>query len=86
MADDKDYTAVPPPELLSAPKQPLDFNDALSKARAIAEKLKQQRPAAAPPSAPSAGTLHPPTTSFTPTTTTATHCGLCIRFEAWLLR
>lgn len=55
MADDKDYTAVPPPESLSAPKQPLDFNDALSKARAIAEKLKQQRPAAAPPSAPSAG-------------------------------
>jgi far upstream element-binding protein len=44
------YSAVPPPPSLSADK-PLDFNSALSKARAIAEKLKQQSsaPGSAPP-------------------------------------
>lgn len=43
--DGKNYSAVPPPPSLSSPVKgsaPLDFNDALSKARAIAEKLKQQ--------------------------------------------
>ncbi|KAI8059025.1 uncharacterized protein B0P05DRAFT_558733 [Gilbertella persicaria] len=46
----KDYSAVPPPPSLApseskgsaAPAAPVNFNDALSKARAIAEKLKQQ--------------------------------------------
>ncbi|CEP09950.1 hypothetical protein [Parasitella parasitica] len=43
----KDYSAVPPPSSLSpsgsaSSGAPLNFNDALSKARAIAEKLKQQ--------------------------------------------
>ncbi|KAI8890942.1 eukaryotic type KH-domain (KH-domain type I) [Backusella circina FSU 941] len=48
--DGKNYSAVPPPPSLSADK-PLDFNSALSKARAIAEKLKQQSsaPGGAPP-------------------------------------
>lgn len=48
--DGKNYSAVPPPPSLSSPGKgsaPLDFNDALSKARAIAEKLKQQSSAAA---------------------------------------
>lgn len=43
--DGNNYSAVPPPPSLSSPVKgsaPLDFNDALSKARAIAEKLKQQ--------------------------------------------
>lgn len=43
--DGKNYSAVPPPPSLSSPSKgssSLDFNDALSKARAIAEKLKQQ--------------------------------------------
>jgi far upstream element-binding protein len=43
--DGKNYSAVPPPPSLSASSKdaaPLNFNDALSKARAIAEKLKQQ--------------------------------------------
>lgn len=61
--DGKNYSAVPPPPSLSAPtKGPssLDFNDALSKARAIAEKLKQQSssPAAAPAIAPSSGKIY----------------------------
>ncbi|OBZ91205.1 Far upstream element-binding protein 1 [Choanephora cucurbitarum] len=40
----KDYSAVPPPDSLARPSNsaPVNFNDALSKARAIAEKLKQQ--------------------------------------------
>ncbi|KAG0172823.1 Far upstream element-binding protein 1 [Apophysomyces sp. BC1015] len=43
------YSAVPPPDSLSAAASaPVNFNDALSKARAIAEKLKQQSAAAAP--------------------------------------
>jgi far upstream element-binding protein len=43
--DGKNYSAVPPPPSLTASSKdaaPLNFNDALSKARAIAEKLKQQ--------------------------------------------
>jgi far upstream element-binding protein len=43
--DGKNYSAVPPPPSLTSPgsaSAPLNFNDALSKARAIAEKLKQQ--------------------------------------------
>lgn len=44
--DGKNYSAVPPPPSLTSPGSasaaPLNFNDALSKARAIAEKLKQQ--------------------------------------------
>lgn len=44
--DSKNYSAVPPPPSLtssgSGSSAPLNFNDALSKARAIAEKLKQQ--------------------------------------------
>lgn len=44
--DGKNYSAVPPPPSLSSSSKgsSLDFNDALSKARAIAEKLKQQTP------------------------------------------
>ncbi|KAI8387527.1 hypothetical protein BD560DRAFT_118908 [Blakeslea trispora] len=40
----KDYSAVPPPDSLArhSNSAPVNFNDALSKARAIAEKLKQQ--------------------------------------------
>ncbi|KAI7894138.1 uncharacterized protein EV154DRAFT_107799 [Mucor mucedo] len=43
--DGNNYSAVPPPPSLSSSSKagaPLDFKDALSKARAIAEKLKQQ--------------------------------------------
>ncbi|KAI8985967.1 hypothetical protein BDB01DRAFT_842803 [Pilobolus umbonatus] len=44
--DGNNYSAVPPPPSLSAGDKAgapsVDFNDALSKARAIAEKLKQQ--------------------------------------------
>ncbi|KAF7723991.1 hypothetical protein EC973_001451 [Apophysomyces ossiformis] len=54
--ENKPYSAVPPPaSLTSAASAPVNFNDALSKARAIAEKLKQQSAAApAPPAAYSA--------------------------------
>ncbi|KAI9320174.1 hypothetical protein BX666DRAFT_1381308 [Dichotomocladium elegans] len=63
MEGDRNYSAVPPPPALTGGSgtnaKPLDFNDALSKARAIAEKLKQQRatgvPAAPPIALPSAG-------------------------------
>jgi far upstream element-binding protein len=54
--DGKNYSAVPPPSSLTTPSKgaaPLDFNDALSKARAIAEKLKQQTSSASE-SAPAA--------------------------------
>ncbi|ORY95655.1 hypothetical protein BCR43DRAFT_493376 [Syncephalastrum racemosum] len=60
MADNNDdYSAVPPPPSLSAEggEAPINFNDALSKARAIAEKLKQQKPpedSSAPPPSMSA--------------------------------
>lgn len=47
----KDYTAVPPPSNLTGSSAPVDFNDALSKARAIAEKLKQQQAGNGGPSA-----------------------------------
>ena len=55
--DGKNYSAVPPPPSLSAPAKgsSLDFNDALSKARAIAEKLKQQSSSPVAPAAPSYG-------------------------------
>ena len=43
-----DMTAVPPPPSLTNNSAPVNFNDALSKARAIAEKLKKQSSAAAP--------------------------------------
>lgn len=48
MEQQNDYTAVPPPANLTgasseAAAAPVNFNDALSKARAIAEKLKQQQ-------------------------------------------
>lgn len=52
MEQQNDYTAVPPPANLTgssseAAAAPVNFNDALSKARAIAEKLKQQQQQAA---------------------------------------
>ncbi|KAI9489282.1 hypothetical protein BDB00DRAFT_843709 [Zychaea mexicana] len=53
-----DMSAVPPPpSLTNSGGGPVNFNDALSKARAIAEKLKKQNPggAAPPAAAPSAG-------------------------------
>lgn len=55
--DGKNYSAVPPPPSLSASKgsSSLDFNDALSKARAIAEKLKQQTPSTTDSSAAALG-------------------------------
>ncbi|KAL0074127.1 hypothetical protein F4703DRAFT_1745507 [Phycomyces blakesleeanus] len=52
--NNKAYSSVPPPASLSSSGGPVDFNDALSKARAIAEKLKQQSAAAAP-APPAAG-------------------------------
>lgn len=56
MTDNRsDYTAVPPPPSLTTPSAPVNFNDALSKARAIAEKLKQAKPptaSAVPAAAP----------------------------------
>ncbi|KAI8385060.1 uncharacterized protein BYT42DRAFT_564535 [Radiomyces spectabilis] len=48
MEDENNYNAVPPPASLTSNNAPVNFNDALSKARAIAEKLKQQSAAAAP--------------------------------------
>ncbi|KAI8145958.1 hypothetical protein BJV82DRAFT_30236 [Fennellomyces sp. T-0311] len=51
-------SAVPPPPSLTGNSAPVNFNDALSKARAIAEKLKKQNTAAtpAPPAAAPSGT------------------------------
>lgn len=37
----KNYSAVPPPPSLTDKESPVNFSDALSRARAIAEKLKQ---------------------------------------------
>lgn len=53
MADSDDYSAVPPPPSLNPGNPNIDFNDALSKARAIAEKLKQSKDSAAPASSAS---------------------------------
>ncbi|KAI7862668.1 hypothetical protein BDF14DRAFT_1513278 [Spinellus fusiger] len=47
--NNKTYSSVPPPASLIS-NAPVDFNNALSKARAIAEKLKQQAAASAAPS------------------------------------
>lgn len=58
--DGNNYSAVPPPPSLSSSSKgaaPLDFKDALSKARAIAEKLKQQ--SSATESAPVSNTSAP---------------------------
>lgn len=55
--DGKNYSSVPPPPSLTNSSKgaaPLDFNDALSKARAIAEKLKQQSSGASEPTTSSA--------------------------------
>lgn len=65
--DGKNYSAVPPPPSLTSPggSAPLNFNDALSKARAIAEKLKQQSAggAAAPVESSSSQYSPPPSSS-----------------------
>lgn len=50
------YSAMPPPPSLTGEATPVNFNDALSKARAIAEKLKSQN-AGAVPSPPAAGNI-----------------------------
>ncbi|KAH8550436.1 hypothetical protein BGW37DRAFT_499391 [Umbelopsis sp. PMI_123] len=52
MADSDDYSAVPPPPSLTAGNPNINFNDALSKARAIAEKLKQNKDSAPSASSP----------------------------------
>ncbi|KAL0136974.1 hypothetical protein V8B55DRAFT_1590806 [Mucor lusitanicus] len=65
--DGKNYSAVPPPPSLtsSGGSAPLNFNDALSKARAIAEKLKQQSAGggASAPAEPSSSQYSPPPSS-----------------------
>ncbi|KAG2223626.1 hypothetical protein INT45_009985 [Circinella minor] len=48
------YSAMPPPPSLTGEASPVNFNDALSKARAIAEKLKSQN-AGTIPTPPAAG-------------------------------
>jgi hypothetical protein len=48
MSDSGDYSAVPPPPALNTGNPNLNFSDALSKARAIAEKLKQNKESASP--------------------------------------
>ncbi|KAI9274829.1 hypothetical protein BDA99DRAFT_498696 [Phascolomyces articulosus] len=49
------YSAMPPPPSLTGNNAPVNFNDALSKARAIAEKLKSQNPTGPTPTPPAAG-------------------------------
>ncbi|KAI9246530.1 hypothetical protein BY458DRAFT_536884 [Sporodiniella umbellata] len=56
--EDKNYSAVPPPPSLTDNGSTVNFSDALSRARAIAEKLKQTPtpgPAASPVEPPAAG-------------------------------
>ncbi|CAO3662103.1 unnamed protein product [Umbelopsis ramanniana] len=55
MADSDDYSAVPPPPSLNAGNPNINFSDALSKARAIAEKLKQNKDSSPSASSPTSG-------------------------------
>ncbi|RUP47817.1 hypothetical protein BC936DRAFT_145305 [Jimgerdemannia flammicorona] len=57
--DSKSYNAVPPPPSLSSAGPTVDFNDALSRVKAIAARLAKQNPTSvavpAPPPAPAQG-------------------------------